>query len=142
MSALSEQVRIALYGKVNVSGVTSLATGGIFHGEAKLSSSYPLVVIDKSSNVPSYTFGFTLALEDSLWLLKAYVDESCSTSKSPLGLGEEIIAAAVTAIGQSLTLSAGTCYGVMRMGDLPILKEQISDRNVWMVGVMLRIWAV
>jgi len=141
MSVLSEKIRVALYGKLNVANVTNLATGGVFYGEAKLSSNYPLLIFEKASNLPSYTFGFTLSHEESLWMLKAFVDRDASTSKSPIDLGEDILSFAVTEIGQSLSLSSGSCLGVMRMGDLPEIRQPLSDRNIWMTGVMLRIWS-
>lgn len=133
MSVLSENIKAALYAKLNVSGVTSLATDGVFYGEATKNGNYKALIFEKVSNVPAYAFGFTLKVEDSLWNLKTFAEN--------IREGEAIINAAVTALGQSLTLSSGRCLGVMRLADLPEIKQPLSDRNIFMVGVTVRIWA-
>lgn len=120
--------------------MTSLATDGVFYGEATESTNYKALIFDKVSNQPIWSFGLTLQAEESLWALKAFCDRDSNTAKSPLGLGEEIINAAITAVGQTLTLTGGVCLGVMRWSDLPEVRQVVSDRNVWMTGVLLRIW--
>lgn len=141
MSALTEQIRDALYTKLNVSGVTNLATDGVWFGESEALSDYKTLIFEDVSNLYDYAFGFTETHQDSIWNLKAFVDKDSDNSKSPIELGEDIITAAKTAVGQSLTLSGGTCLGVMVTNDLPKLKQPLSDRTVWMVGCQMRIWA-
>lgn len=133
MSALTEEIKAALYAKLNVSGVTSLATDGVSYGEAKRANSYKALIFEKASNRPEFNFGFTLAYEDSLWNVKTFTKN--------LTEGEELINTAISTIGNSLTLATGTCLGVMRFQDLPELKQPLTDENVWMIGVQLRIWA-
>ena len=134
---LDEQTKVALYTALNVSGVTTLATGGVFADEAPLTTTYPFLIIEKASNVPAYTFGFTEIMQEMFWHVKAYTEKGTTSAQR---LGSSIIEAALTAIGQDLTLSAGTCLGVMYESDLPVLKEILSDRNIYMTGVRLRIW--
>lgn len=141
MSALTEQIRDALYTKLNVSGVTDLATDGVWFGESESLNDYKTLIFEDVSNIYDYAFGFTETHQDSIWHLKAFVDKDSDNSKSPIRLGEQIITAAKTAIGQTLALSTGTCLGVMVTNDLPKLKQPFSDRTVWMVGCQLRIWA-
>jgi hypothetical protein len=141
MSALTEQIRTALYSKLNVSSVTTPATGGVWYGKAKLSSAYPFVVFEKVSNFPHYTFQNTVIAEDSLWAIKVFIDRDASTTKSPTGLGEEILAAAKTAIGNALNISGADDWAVYWTQELPEIKQPISDRNVWMMGFLLRVVA-
>src|SRR5687768_17445786 len=102
MSALSEKVRVALYNKLNVSGVTTLATGGVHHPIApEPSDTHYLIFHRQASRDVNYTFGSNLLNEDDFWLIKAVTDEDSSTTKEPAELAEDILEAAETAIGTS-----------------------------------------
>ncbi len=139
MSAISEKVRLALYSKMNVSGVTSLATGGIHHKIAPESANYPFIVFQRVSGIPSYTFGLTLAIEDDVWMVKALADEDSSTTKSPQALCEDILTAVRTALGTSLTITPYTNRGLWVDSDMPEIVERLGDREIHQHGIFLRI---
>lgn len=144
MSAISEKVRIALYGKLNVSGVTTLASGGIFESIAPESTSLPYVIFQRQGPAPvTYSFGTsggpTQQLENDLWLIKAVTDEDSDTTKGPQKLAEDILAACVTALGTSLTLSGNTATWFARFADMPPYQETLSDRTIFHRGFLQRI---
>ena len=140
MSQISEKVRVALYAKLNVSGVTSLATGGVFYHHAPNNTSTPYLVFDRVAPgaVSRVVFG-SLILEDDLWQLKAIVSEGDSTTKEPVQLAQEILAATETAHGDTLTLSGNTVEYMKRVSDIPGYKELVNDRWIYHEGYNLRI---
>lgn len=140
MSAISEKVQAALYAKLNVSGVTNLATGGVWADIAPESASTPYLLFRRQApGIVQRTFGPTLALEDDLWLIKAVTTEDDDTTKSPQALGEAILAAAETAIGGSLTLSGNTVVWCERQSDMPGYEEPESDYILYHRGFLLRV---
>lgn len=144
MSDLSEKVGAALYTALNVSGVTSLATGGVWHEMPSDQANLPVVVFQRQApgNV-EYTFGGPNRIaEDDLWVIKAISDEDSNSSYSPQGLNEAILAACETAHGSSLSLSGGsTTWAVYRISDIPTLKSQQTDRAIVQSGYLLRVVA-
>jgi hypothetical protein len=139
MSAISNEVEPALYAKLNVSGVTSLATGGV-HNETT-TAGLPYVIFGRQANRTIETFGGVIA-EDDLWAIKAYADENSHATKSPRQLITEILIAAETAIGGSLTLGVGETWEVKREMDLMLPPEQKEyDAPVFAGGIILRIVA-
>ena len=143
MSALSEKVRTALYTKLNVSGVTNLATGGIHHQIAPAGTPKPYIVFQRQASAPTVrAFAQTLIAENDLWLVRAVSDEDCSTTKEPQELNEDILEAAETAIGTSLTLTGGSeVWLVERDSDIPEYVEQAADRLIYHNGFLLRVWS-
>lgn len=143
MSALSEKVRVALYAKINVVGVTSLATGGIHHLIAPETASKPYVIFNRqSSSDVVRAFQNNLIAENDLWTIMAIADEDCSATKEPQQLNQDILNAAETAIGNSLSLSGGSeTWNVERVADIPEFIEVVNDRVVYHNGFLLRIWA-
>ena len=143
MSAISEKVRIALYAKLNVSGVTTLATGGIFESVAGDSASMPYVIFRRQASEPvTYSMGTsapTQQLESDLWLIKAVADEDSDTAKGPQKLCEDILAAIVTALGTSLTLSGNTAVWFSRFADMPPYEEILNDRHIYHRGFLLKV---
>lgn len=140
MSVISEKVRVGIYSKLNVSGVTSLATGGIFDTFAPESTAKPYVVFQRQGAAPvTRAIDGTLALEDDLWLIKVLADEDSSTTKSPQGLCEEILAAIETALGTSLTLSGQTVSYFARFKDWEGFKEPSGDRMIIQRGLIWRV---
>lgn len=143
MSAISEKVRVALYTKLNVSGVTSLATGGIFESIAPDNSALPYVIFQRQGPGPIvYAMGATSPtqqLEDDLWLIKAVTDEDSDTTKEPQKLGEDILAACITALGTSMTLSGNTVTGYYRFSDIPPYQDPLNDRTIYHRGFLWRI---
>lgn len=140
MSTLSEKVRTALYGKMNVSAVTNLATGGVHHITAPESAALPFILFMRSApGAVEWGFSSSQEIEDDLWMVKALADEDSSTSLSPQSLNEDILEAAETAIGQTLTLSGGTALWVRRFSDIPELTENVGDRLIYQNGFLLRV---
>ncbi len=143
MSAISEKVRIALFSKLNVSGVINLATGGVFESLAPESASLPYVIFQRQGPGPVvYSMGAsspTQQLEDDLWLIKAVTDEDSDTAKSPQKLGEDILAACITALGTSMTLSGNTVTGYYKLQDIPPYQDPLNDRTIFHRGFLWRI---
>lgn len=143
MSALSEKVRTALYAKMNVNGVTSLATGGVHHLIAPDGAAKPYVVFNRQAAADvTRAFSQTLIAENDLWLVKAICDEDCSTTKEPQELAGDILEAVETAIGNSLTLSGGSeVWSIERVADIPEYLEVKGDRMIYYCGFLLRVWS-
>lgn len=143
MSALSEKVRVALFSKLNVAGVTNLATGGVHHMLAPEGTAFPFVVFNRQASAPvTYAFKNNLIAEDDQWLIKAVADEDCSTTKEPQQLAFEILNAAETALGSSLTLAGGSeTWSVERVSDIPEYYESVNDRAIFHAGFILRVVA-
>lgn len=144
MSAISEQVRIGLFTKLNVSGVTTVATGGVHHKLAPEGTARPYVIFQRQApGAVTYSFGTTaapnLALEDDLWLIKSVTDEDSSASLEPEALAEQILTACEAAIGNSLTLSSNTAVAVYRQADIASYAEKLSDRMIHHHGFLLRV---
>lgn len=143
MSSLSEKVRFALFAKMNVSGVTSLATGGVHHLVAPDTVTTPYVVFNRQAADPVVrAFQYHPIAESDLWLIKAVSDEDSSTTKEPQQLNEEILNAIETAIGNSLTLDGGSeVWSIEREQDIPEFIETKSDRAIYHNGFLLRVWS-
>lgn len=142
MSDLSQKIRTALFVKLAVSNVTSLATGGVHYRVAPANTNRPFLVFDRQSpGLVNYNFGFTRTHEDDLWQIRAVTDEDSSVAKSPQSLGEEILNAAITAIGLNLTLPDAVTWAVLRVRDIPNYTEKVSDRIVFHQGFLLRVVA-
>lgn len=159
MSAISEQVRTALnarlqtvvgqeltyggenltYGAENLTYGTGDATGA-YYGVAPETATYPFIVFQRVPGTTDYAFQDTLIGERDRYFIKSYADEDSDT-QSPTALNESILAAAETAIGNSLTLSAATAHRVTRIADLPELWETVNDRMIVMNGFQLEIYA-
>lgn len=140
MSAISEKVRVGLYTKLNVSGVTTLATGGVHESLAPDNVSTPYVIFHRQAVEPvTYGFGVTSHLESDLWLIKAVTDEDSATTKSPQALAEEILAACVTALGTSMTLSGNTVTWFARFADIVPYQEQLNDRTIYHRGFLWKV---
>lgn len=146
MSAISEKVRIALYTAMNVSNVTTLATGGVHYQMAPEANAsdveieYPFVVFRRYPGEVHYGLGNTLVGERDEWLIKAVTDEDSSTTLEPPQLAEDILTAIETAIGTTLTLSGNTVRRVRRMREMPDYIEQLNDRQVWHHGFFLEVF--
>lgn len=141
MSSYSEQVRVALYAKMNVSGVTDLATGGIFFKIARTDASYPFIVFDYVPMSVEWAMQNNLAGERHRYFIKAIADKSASTTKDPSEVCEDILAACETAIGNSLTVSGRTVSRVQRVADIPpIVDDTGYDKQVWQHGFQLEVF--
>jgi len=140
MSVLSEKIRVALFNKMNVPSVTSLASGGIHHIHAPENASKPFVIFQRqASGDVIRSFSNSLLAEDDLWLVKAISDEDSSTTKEPQQLNAEILAACENAIGSSLAITGGTVYDASRLRDIPEYYEIAADRSIYHSGFILRI---
>jgi hypothetical protein len=140
MSAISEKVRVALYSKLNVSGVTTLATGGIFESVATDPAELPYLIFRRQGSEPVvYSMGATQQLESDLWLIKAVADEDSDTTKGPQKLCEDILTAATTALGTTLTLSGNTVVWFYRFADIPPYEEILNDRHIFHRGFLLKV---
>lgn len=143
MSSLSEKVRVALYSKINVNNVTTLATGGIHHLIAPNGTNKPYVIFNRQAAADvTRAFAYSLVAENDLWLIKAVCDEDCSTTKEPQELNDDILEAVETAIGNSLTLAGGSeVWSVERVSDIPEYIEIKGDRLIFHNGFLLRVWS-
>lgn len=143
MSSISEKVRVALYSKLNVSGVLSSGTGlatAVYNAKAPENASLPYVIFQyQAPGTVIRTFGQTLALEDGLWLVKGVADEDSSTSKEPQQVAAEIANSCETAIGTSMTLSGNTVVLIERVQDIPPYVEVLNDRFIYHSGFLLRV---
>jgi hypothetical protein len=138
MSAKSEKVRTALFGKLNVSAVTSLAKGGVHWGIAP--ETVDTINFVTFSRVPvsrDFALGNNLVGERDQWMIKAIVDEDAVTNKEPSQHAEEILTAAETAIGGALTISGGEVHMARRVRDIPAYREDLNDRHIWHHGFIL-----
>jgi hypothetical protein len=140
MSAISKKNRVALYTKLNVSGVTTLATGGVYYKHAPNNQATPYVIFDRVApgRVKRPVLGGQI-LEDDLWQIKAVVSEGDSTTKEPIELAEEILVACDAAIGESLTISGNTVEYCKRDIDIPGYAHIVSDRWIYYEGFNLRV---
>lgn len=141
MSSISHQVEPALYAKLNVSAVTNLATGGV-HNETT-TAALPYVVFNRQApGRPLRTFNANIVAEGDLWLIKAFADEDSHATKSARELISDILIAAETAIGSSLTLGSGRVLKVERNIDVVIgAQERESDKPVYGGAFLLEIVA-
>lgn len=140
MSAISEKVRTALFTKLNVSGVTSLV-GGIYYELAPVTASLPYVVFSRIPGTVDRAFSDALIGERDLWMVKAITDEDSSSTQSPQGLGQTILAACETAIGSTLSLTGASALRVVRKNDIPSYQEVLSDRVIYHQGFHLEVYA-
>lgn len=140
MSALSEKVRVALFAKLNVAGVTSLATGGVHFMNAPEEAARPFVVFSRVPADVHYAMANNLVGEKDRWLIKAVTDEDSSTTKEPQELAEDILEAAETAIGTSLTLTGATTRRVRRVAEIPNYNEKETDRYIYHHGFWLEVF--
>lgn len=86
-----DPVRAALYGRLNHSSITSLATGGIWHQKAPSTAAFPYVVFHKQDGRPLWSMRDHIQWDR--WTVKA-VDRS---SGVPSATRAEGIAAAIKA---------------------------------------------
>lgn len=140
MSAISEKVRTALYAAMNVSNVTTLATGGIHFMVAKDQTALPYIVFSRVPASVDYAFANNLIGERDLWLIKALTDKESSTTLSPQSLAEDILTAAETAIGTTLTLSGNTVQRCRRVSEIPNFIETVGDRPIYHHGFYLDVY--
>jgi hypothetical protein len=122
---LSTPVRRALYGKL--AGDTTLtnmlgtpATGfskAIYHAQAPAGASFPFIILNKQSGVPTETMSDPDALEDDIWLIRA-------TDKNTTADTAEAIAARVKTLlnDATLTISGATHLYLRRQSDVEYLE--------------------
>lgn len=141
MSAISEKVRVGLYTKLNVSGVTTLVgSNKIFESKAPDDVEMPYVIFHRQAVEPiTYAFGVTQQLESDLWLIKAVTDEDSDTSKESQKLGEDILAACITALGTSMTLTGNTVTWFARFADIVPYQETLNDRTIYHRGFLWKV---
>lgn len=143
MSTFSENVRSALYTKLNVSGVTSIfATGGVHYKVAPPDATQPyrLVIFDRVPGTVDYALGNNLVGERDLWLIKAITEQDSSTAYEPPFLAYQILAACETAIGGTLSPSSGTVSIARRRSDMPPFIKDQGDRQIWHLGFYLDVY--
>jgi hypothetical protein len=137
MSSLSEEIRKALRAKLNVANVTNLATGGVFYSQAKLTSLFPFLIFEQVK-IPVGLRRNVYQLDENFWQIKAILDADSASASSAIAKGEAIIAAALAEIGNSLSITGKKC-DVVRLRDIPAIKKQQTDRNIWTVSAVLQI---
>lgn len=118
---MSTAVRRALYGKL--AGDTTLNSllasppsgwsKSIYYEVAPEGASYPFIIINKQSSVPTGAFGDPSAFDSDVWLVKA-VDRGMSADAA------EAVAERVTALlnDASLSISGATLAYIRRQADV------------------------
>lgn len=144
MSAYSERVRKALFGKLNVSGVLSSGTGqatAVYNAKAPENAAFPFLIFQEQAASPvDYSFRQGIVDETSFWVVQGFADKNSSSSKSPQEVAETIAQNALTALGTTMTLSGGgTVTWMGRMQDTPPIESQQGDRYVYQRGFLLRV---
>jgi hypothetical protein len=106
-------------------------------------SKKPYVTFNRQASVDVVrAFQQNLIAENDVWLIKAVSDQDSSTTKEPQELNGDILNAAETAIGTSLTLSGGgVVWSVERVQDIPEYIEVQNDRVIYHSGFLLRVWS-
>lgn len=143
MSVISEKVRAAIFGKLNVSTVLASGTGlatAVYNQKAPENAQLPFVIFNyQSPGSIIRTFGQSLVLEDGLWLIKGLADEDSSTTKEPQQVAFEIANLCEAAIGNALILSGNEATLVERIQDIPPFIEVLNDRYIYHAGFLLRV---
>ena len=141
MSALSEQVRKAIFAKINVAGVVGSGKAtAVYESKAPSDADFPYVVFNRqASELNEYTFTFAQTIESDLWQFRAYADEDSSTTKEPQQIAEEILILVTNTLGTTLTLSGNTVMWCAKLSDLPPVDQQLNDRYVYGRGMLYRI---
>lgn len=139
MSSIAQQLKVAVFTALNVSAVTTLATGGVRNTVADETTNYPFVMFDiQGFSEVEYTFNFGQAVEKGLLIIKAYSDEDSDTTKGATDLNDEILEACQTILHAGITLSGDTLLYLRKHSDMPVIPEQLSDREVFGSGRMFK----
>lgn len=126
---MSTAIRRAIYGRL--AGDTTLNNllgpppagyaKSIFHSEAPANASYPFVIFNKQSGVPTEAMGDPSALENDIWLLKA-VDRN--NTADPAEAVSDRIKALLNDASLSLAGGASLLY-LRRQSDVEF--EELTD---------------
>lgn len=149
MARIPEQVRKAIFTVLNASSaVTTHVSTRIYADQAPAATvagtetAYPYVVYTRGvPGTVTYALDDTVTLEDDLWAIAAYTTEDDSSTYSPAELGSTIVGACEYAIGNTLTLSAGTLAYCAKFSYMPPTVANVGDRVVWKHGLILRVGA-
>jgi hypothetical protein len=131
----NKAIRVGLYNKLNVAGITSLLAKGsasLFHAVVPSSGSYPLVVFNKQAGTPTHQFGGA-HFDSQLWLVKAIVKGGSSSE------AEDIAKAIADQLDfGTLTITGGTLMHLERESDVDY--AEVSDGEVFRHhGFLLRL---
>ncbi len=139
---LSEQITDAFYGKLNVSGVTSKATGGVFTDDIFFETVDPFVVIKFVDGIPMHNLRFTEVMRPCYVHVTAYADRENASPLSPQGLINQILEACDSALlGEVLVLEEGTCKGLKLDMEMGFMKAKQVDRNHYSRTKRYKVWA-
>lgn len=136
MSALSEQVRTAIYLGLSRTNLP------VYFEEADAEAVYPYLLFRRQASKYEYAFNVTRVCEDDLWLIKAVCDEDAAQaqSKSPTEVNEAALADAMTRF-DDLPLSTGQTLAAYPVNDLILPKEILGDRTIFSSGILFRVVA-
>jgi hypothetical protein len=138
---MSTAIRRALYGRL--AGDTTLTSllatpvagyaQSIFYQRAPENSAYPLVVISKSSGVPTDTFGLAGAFETDVWLVKGIARDASADTV------EAIQARIQTLLNDApLSISGQTLMALRRQSDVDY--PEIADGETYRhAGALYRV---
>jgi hypothetical protein len=133
MSVLSEKVRFALFEKMqNASDAT-----GVYWKVAPEGSEYPFAVFDRVPGALPRSLNNNSQGERDRWFIKALADEDASETLDPSTLCETILSQLESAIGNSLIIEDGSVSQCVRVGDIPSLLTDQSDRQITQHGFQL-----
>lgn len=147
MSAISEKVRKAIFAKANVSAVVgSGKLTAIYESKAPEDATLPYGIFQRQGPGPvTYGFGTSTAptthLENDLWLFKVLADEDSSTTKEPQEFASDMADTWKSTLGNTLTLTGATVRWMAWFADMPPYEEQVTDRQVYHRGFLMRIAA-
>lgn len=141
MADVEQQILNAVGTALNVSAVTTLATGGVHLSKADKNSDLPYAVFDTQAfDENEYTFGFGQTFEGGLILVKAYADRKSDTSKAPQTLNREILEACKTILHGSLSLATSDLLWMRKFSDvkLPDEKPLKGERTIYGAGTLYK----
>lgn len=119
--------------------LAALAPGGIHYGKAPQKATFPYVLFQKQTGVPSYTFDAAPATESQLWQVKAVALDTAAASGQEQA---ETIDARINALlnNHELALPGGhKCLNLRREIDLDYRVEREGGGYEYHVGALWRV---
>lgn len=131
MASVINEVLKAIGTALDVSAVTSIATGGVYQGSADESTDPPFVVFKPQAFAPnSYTFSFGQTLESGLILVQAMSDENSVTAgTAPEDVNDSILEQCDTALHATLSLDTHSLEYLRKENDVPTFEETGENPN-------------
>jgi hypothetical protein len=139
MSAISEKIRVALYGKLTAASVTAAGSTGAHYHRVPEGSVLPYIVFSRVAPgiINRNTFGSQI-IEDDLWQISAFADEDSDNDREPTQIIWDILNAAETSLNTGLTITGNTVKYAAKQSDIPSLSELSNGRWIYQEGFNYR----